>query len=115
MSFDDGQIRELACLYPGVEQAVEGGVAYFLIPALALPDGCTPSSVDALLCPTPRDGYASRLFLASPVSGGPSRNWHVNGVRILERNWHTISWRTRAGLRLAQMVLAHLDAFQKGG
>ena len=107
MSLPDDQIRELARLFPGVQQAVEGGVTFFQIPQLNLPAGCTPERVDALLCPRPRDGYPSRLFLAEQVR---SRSWST--ARILERNWYMVSWRTREGLRLAQMVLAHLDAFK---
>lgn len=107
VSLPDDQVRELARLFPGVQQADEGGVTFFLIPQLSLPAGCTPERVDALLCPTARDGYPSRLFLSEQVR---SRSWST--ARILERNWYTVSWRIREGLRPAQMVLAHLDAFK---
>lgn len=107
MTLPDDQVRELARLFPGVQQANEGGVTFFLIPKLSLPAGCTPERVDALLCPTARDGYPSRLFLAEQVT---SRSWST--ARILERNWHMVSWRIREGPRLAQMVMAHLDAFK---
>jgi hypothetical protein len=82
-------------------------VTFLLIPQLFLPAGCTPECIEALLCPTARDGYPSRLFLAAQVK---PRSWST--ARILERNWFMVSWRIREGLRLAQMVLAHLGAFK---
>ena len=113
MSIPQDQIEELVSVIPNVRQASEGGVTYFLLPQLDMPLGCTPQQVDSLLCPVPRDGYQSRLFFAEMVNGGPSRNWHVQGnIRILDRNWYAISWQTRSGLRLIQMIRAHLDALK---
>lgn len=112
MTFPTDQLQELARLFPGVKQAIEGGVTYFLLPQLVLPAGRTPERVDALLCPSGRDGYTSRLFLAQMISTTNGLNWNANGTRILERNWFAVSWRVRDGLRLAQMVRAHLDAFR---
>lgn len=106
------ELDELLLLWPEVEEAVEAGVTFYLLPRLAMPPGSTPPRVDALLCPTPRDGYASRLYLAERVTGGAKRlNWNGQ-IRVLERNWHAASWRTPAGLRLAQMVAVHLEAFR---
>lgn len=112
MDFPDDEVRELVALYGDVQAAVEGGVTYFLFPGLMLPAGCSPATSDALLCPTPRDGYNSRLFLAQPLSAGPGRNWSASNVRILERNWFAVSWRVPEGLRLAQKVSVHLSAFR---
>lgn len=109
MDFPTDQVEELEQLFPGARRADEGGVTFFLLPGLRL-SGRTPSEVEALLCPVQRDGYASRLFLAQQVQPCCAGSWGI--VRILERNWHAVSWRTREGLRLAQMVLAHLDAFR---
>jgi hypothetical protein len=108
------QVEELARLYPGTTTANEGGITYYLIPALELPAACTPRTVDALLCPTERDGYQSRLYYSALVTGGPQQNWHVNGQRYLDRSWYAFSWRTRPGLRLVQMVLAHLTGLAGG-
>lgn len=108
----EDQVRELATLYPNVSRSAEGGFPYFLIPQLRLPDGCVPEQVDALLCPTNKDGYASRLFFASQIKCDKALNWNANSVRILERNWHAYSWRTREGQRLAQMVAMHLGALK---
>jgi hypothetical protein len=106
MTFPPDQIEELKNLCPGASRGEEAGVSYFLLPQLALPEGCTPAPVDALLCPTPRDGYEFRLFFAQRISSKNSRNWHVSNVRILERNWHAFSYKINASsLRLAQMVI----------
>lgn len=113
MTISQEQIEELLGVFPNVKQASEGGTTYFLLPKLNMPLHCTPDQVDALLCPVLRDGYQSRLFLSEKVNGNSSRNWTVTGnVRILDRNWYAISWQTRPGLRLMQMLLAHLDAFK---
>ena len=105
------QLEELLRLHPGAKQATEGGTAFYLLPQLVMPAGVQPAVVDALLCPTERDGYTSRLYLSAQVSGIPGRNWN-GAVRLFERTWYAVSWRTRSGLRLAQMVSAHLDAFR---
>lgn len=112
MNLPKDQIAELVRLFPETQCADDGGATYFLISKLELPAGCTPPTVDVLLCPSPLDGYESRLFFAQEVKSGSARNWHVQGRRILERNWCAFSWKTRPGLRLVQMVLAHLDGFK---
>lgn len=113
MTFPAEQIDELAQLCPGVQQAEVGGVTVFRIPALPLPEGCTPGVVEALLYPAPRDGYLSRLFLAERVQGGPARNWN-GSLSLAGRSWHAISWSTPPNLRLAEMVMVHLRAFHNG-
>jgi hypothetical protein len=111
MIFPPDQIVELKSLCPGASRGEEAGVTYFLLPQLALPQGCTPSRVDALLCPTPRDGYEFRLFFGERITSKNSRNWHVSNARILERNWHAFSYKINANdLRLAQMVIMLLRA-----
>ena len=60
MSFPEDQIAEVKQLCPDVQLHEEAGCAYLLLPGLNLPDGCSPDSMDALLCPTSRDGYPSR-------------------------------------------------------
>jgi hypothetical protein len=114
MATDTEQEAELVRHYPGAGAASDGGVTYYLLPNLELPQGCSPARLDALLCPTNRDGYESRLFYSSLVSGCPDRNWNGRDQRILERNWYAFSWRTRAGLRLSQMVQAHLHGLKAG-
>ena len=110
----EDQLREVVALYPGAATAQEGGVAFVALPHVPLPDGLTPTHSDLLLCPVERDGYPCRLYFGCAIEGGPPQNWHVQGnVRILERQWWAFSWRVPVGLRLAQMVEAHLQALRR--
>lgn len=112
MYFPENQIEELKKITPNLMHAQEGGYNYLLIEKLQLPDGCIPTLVDALLCPTPRDGYESRLFFSEKISGCPARNWNGN-IRVLERNWYAISWKVPAGLRLSEILLVHIKALRQ--
>ena len=112
MSYPEDQVAELKLLCPDASEVQEGGCSFLLLPGLHLPDGCSPARIDALLCPTARDGYPSRLVFAEKIQTKAQRNWNASGVRIAERNWHAFSWKTNANLRLAQMVAAHLRALQ---
>lgn len=111
MNFDEKQIEDLKRIAPNLSKAEEGGYSFILIEGLVLPTNCIPSKVDALLCPSPREGYQSRLFLDTKINGcPPSRNWNGN-IRVLGRNWYAISWQTLPNLTLSQMLLTHLKAF----
>jgi len=112
MSFPPDEVEELSQLFPGISHGAEGGIGYFLIPSLKLPQGCTPESVDALLCPSSRDGYTSRLFFSELIRCTTSPNWNKQNERILERNWFAFSFKVRPGLRLAQLVASHLKGLQ---
>jgi hypothetical protein len=112
MSLPEDQIAEVKQLCPHVQLHEEAGRSYLLLPGLNLPDGCSPASVDALLCPSERDGYPSRLFFAEKVKSPKELNWNANGVRIAERNWQAYSWKTKPILRLIQMIAAHLRALR---
>jgi hypothetical protein len=112
MSFPGDQVEELKRLLPNVQRCSEGGRTYIYLPGLSLPEGCSPARTDALLCPTERDGYPSRLFFADRIQCPASRNWNALGVRILERNWNAFSWRVNTNLRLAQLLAAHLKGLR---
>jgi hypothetical protein len=107
------QLAEVAALYPGAATLQEGGITFVLLPKVGMPEGSTPDCVDLLLCPVERDGYPSRLYFGAAIQGAPTQNWHVQGVRIVERLWWAFSWRVPVGLRLAQMVEAHLQALRR--
>ncbi len=111
MDFPNEQIEELKKIYPGVQVAEEGGNTFFLLPKLELPNGCNPSKLDALFCPTRYNGYPSRLYFEQKFSGAPARNWNGNS-RILDRSWYAISWTINQDQRLVQMIRSHLDAFR---
>jgi len=112
MEFPTEQIEELKKIYPDVQMAEEAGFTYFFLPNLDLPEGCIPEKTDALFCPTPRDGYKSRLFFSEMISGCQNRNWNGQ-ARILDRTWFAISWNINPDQRLIQLVRSHLDAFRK--
>ena len=105
------QLDILKNIYPGTQKLQEGEIIYYYIPGMNLPDGCSPSKTDVLLCPSMRDGYSSRLFFAEKITGCPTRNWNFEG-RILDRTWYGISWRLNSKHTLVQMVSAHLDALR---
>lgn len=111
MTFPPDQITELKQLCGGVSQCGEGGCTFLLLSGLKLPEGCSPSVIDALLYPSPRDGYQSRLFFPKQIQGKNNLNWNGQ-VRIVERNWEAFSWKVSAEPRLIQMVAAHLRAFK---
>jgi hypothetical protein len=113
MTYPDDQIQELKALCPGVASAEEGGKPFLLLPKLKLPPGASIHETDALLCPVPTDGYESRIYFPVRIDSPKALNWNVNGAVILGRQWFAHSWKTRANLRLAQMVLEHLFAFHK--
>ena len=76
-----------------------------------MPNGCTPARVDASLCPTPRDGYTSRLFFAHKVEGGTSAQLACARHGAYLRPQLVCHFRkTDPNLRLVQKVRAHLDA-----
>lgn len=112
MAIPEDQVRELASAFAGVEQHDEGGLMYFLIPALLLPENCSPAIVDALLCPMHRDNYASRMFFAQKIEAkGVTPNWNFDGL-ILGRKWWAFSWRSDEGQRLCQMIAMYLRALR---
>jgi hypothetical protein len=111
MSFPEDQVAEVKRFYPDVLAAKDGGITYLVLRDAPLPAGCNPPRMDLLLCPSERDGYTSRLYFAERVTCNNNLNW--NGmVRVIERNWHAFSWRVDPGLRLLQMLLAHLGALR---
>ena len=67
MTIPEEEVAELKQLCPDVQQCEEAGCTYLLLPGLILPEGCSPSRTDVLLCPFARDGYSSRLFFAERV------------------------------------------------
>jgi hypothetical protein len=114
--FPEDQIDALKTLYPNLSLGEEAKTSFIRIEKLKLPAGCEPRVVTALLCPTDRDGYPSRLFISQKVThGGKGQNWNPQlSVVILGENWWAVSWKTtRSNQTLVEMVLDHLGAFRK--
>ena len=113
--FSEDQLAELKSMWPSLSEAEEGGLTFIRIDGLRLADGCEPRTVSGLLCPVPRDGYQSRLFISAKISHkGKGQNWNPqNGCVILNEHWWAVSWKTaRQNQRLTEMMLDHLRAFQ---
>jgi hypothetical protein len=109
MSFSPEDVRELADTFPGTERAEEAGVTYFRIPEVTLPDGCSPSKMTLLLCPSHVGGYDYRLFFAEKVNTPTNKNWNASS-HILGQTWHAFSWQAKEKVSLTQMVARLLRA-----
>jgi hypothetical protein len=100
-------LDEIVALSSGAALMSEGGLTYIHLPVLIMPDG---GNAEALLCLSGRDGYPTRLFLSRQVSGRGA-NWSVH--RILDKAWHTWSWRdVPSDLRPIEVLMSHLDALR---
>ena len=108
----EGELRELDPLSGGAKEYVEFGLSYILLPALRLPNGCSPVAVDALLCLSQRDGYPTRLFFAQPVASKNGLNWNAQNVAILQRTWFAYSWNYVASGRPIEVLAQHLKALR---
>jgi hypothetical protein len=109
MNYSEEEVRELADRFPGTSQAEEAKVTYFRIPDVTLPDGCSPSPMTLLLCPSPVGDYAYRLFFAEKVKTPKEKNWNAS-VHILGQTWHAFSWQAKEKVSLTQMVARLLRA-----
>jgi hypothetical protein len=88
----------------------EGGYVYVHLPGLKLRTGEQTILLDALLCPQPKDGYASRLYLSQQIASRGA-NWKTE--RILDRTWWTWSWNgVGSHLRWAEILAEHLRALR---
>lgn len=114
MAFPDDEIAELKRCHPNLTLAEEGGKVYLRIEGLTLPEGCQPSSVTALLCPSEHSGYSSRLFFDRQITHkGPGTNWNASGVVILGQPWWAVSWKIHPeNKRLLGKLQGHLAAFK---
>lgn len=110
MAINDADVAALKGYCDEVSTTESGGIDYARLKRLRLP-GCTPDTVDALLCLGDRgEGYATRLYFSEKVT--PPRvlqlNWNANGVRILEENWHAYSWKVPKGTSPVDTLIEHL-------
>lgn len=112
MNFSESEVNELKMVAPDISYAEEGGLPYFLLKNLVLPEGCEPAVTDVLLCPVPRDGYQSRLFFPKNVIGKSGLNWNGN-LRVLDKNWVAFSWQTTGKKTLVEMLMVHLNGLRK--
>lgn len=112
MTVPEDQLAELKAVYDGALLHLEGGVPYIYIPALKLPDGCSPCEIESLFSPRTAHGYPSRLFFAQQLKTPSSRNWNGN-VRILGRSWFAYSWKIdRPADRLLGLLGQHVGSLR---
>ncbi|USN88266.1 MAG: hypothetical protein H6779_02365 [Candidatus Nomurabacteria bacterium] len=108
MEFDQEQLNELGHQCERVEVLADGPHHFILLTNLELISDGKVVVMDALLCPFAHTGYATRLFLAEPLSH-KQKNWTIH--QLLGRNWHTWSWKgVEANQRLSQILASHLTA-----
>lgn len=114
MEYPREETEELKHYCAKLSLLLEAGVSFLYMEGLRLPTGCDPSVCDALLCPVPKDGYPSRLYLSAEVRSPYTRNWNVRNLRIGEKNWFAFSWKVElTNPTLAQLLVAHLIGFAK--
>lgn len=102
------QLVELKRYCDEVHVGEEAGVKLYLLKNLRLPTQCVPIVCDGLLSPAQHNGYPSRLYFSTQISGPFPRNWNFSG-RILERNWSAFSFTvTPEGLALSEILKIHL-------
>ena len=105
---DPSEIDELKLYCSSLYAVTELNATFYLLKGLKLPNGCQPSTCDALLCPTSRgDGYSSRLFFSQQITTEVPRNWNGT-IRIAEQNWVAFSWKVSGVTTLPQLLRAHL-------
>ena len=102
------QVNELKRYCETLHVGQEGEVKFYLLKNLRLPNSCSPAICDALLAPTTHNGYPSRLYFSTEVSGPFPRNWNFTG-RILGQNWRAFSFTVLTeGICLAEILKRHL-------
>jgi hypothetical protein len=99
-------LQHINLIYPGATSMSEAGHDYIHVPSLRLPEGCTPSKVEALLWMTGNGNYPTRLFLTQIIPGRGA-NWTTHTV--LGRTWYTWSWKDiPTSLRPIEALAEHL-------
>lgn len=113
MELAEADIAVIRPLCDGLSIAKEGGRDYLRLTQLRLPKGCSPEAVDALLCLSERDGYATRLFFGASISGPKGLNWNAQGTAILGEQWWAFSWREPARSSVAEILDNHLKPMRQ--
>ena len=106
------EVTELQKICAQVVQATrDAGCLFLYLGTITFRVGSRTESVEALLCPMPREGYPSRLYFSRQVAKA-GLNWNGN-LFLLGKNWYAVSWMLpKEKFRLAEMVALHLRAFQ---
>jgi hypothetical protein len=107
MTDDAAELAKIRSLCKDAELWDEGGKLLVFLPGLKIHSGGALHTVDGLLCPRPRDSYATRLFLSKPFPA-KGRNWKTYNIK--GRTWHACSWKdVPASLPWLEILACHLD------
>jgi hypothetical protein len=106
------QLAALKSLCSRAELWQEGGQSVAFLPNLQVKGrGGQAQTVDALLWPYARDGYATRLYLSEAIVSAREIAW--TQCVIQGRTWQVCSWKdVPATLPWLEMLANHLRAFQ---
>lgn len=112
--FSGEHLAELDLICAGAKEMAELGSAYIYLPALRLPNGCTPNQVDGLLrVSSTNTDYPTRLYFSQMVSCSTALNWNATNVVILQKNWFAYSWTDVANEgRPIEIIAQHLKALR---
>jgi hypothetical protein len=104
------ELAEIQTVSPGATEMREAGQVYIHLPTLALPEGCEPNRLEALLCLSSHSGYSTRLFLSQPI---PARGKNWTSHCIFAKGWHTWSWNNvPANIPPIEILVEHLRGLQ---
>ncbi|MBB1090450.1 hypothetical protein HUU61_04035 [Rhodopseudomonas palustris] len=105
------QFAEIRKLYPNAEMWTEGGQQAVYLPQLRIANQGATVIRDALLWPTTREGYSTRLFLSEAVTAPRAKNW--NPFNICGRSWYACSWQgVPATLPWVEILANHLSVLK---
>lgn len=101
------QLGRLRALCPGAELWDEAGAPLVFLPDLKVESAGSIHTIDALLCPRPRDNYESRLYFSARLPA--NRNWGAHNV--MTRTWWAFSWQgISSGQPWIDILAGHLEA-----
>jgi hypothetical protein len=101
----DEELEELRAICQGVKPLTDGPLQLIHLMPLQIPCGEQQFVVpEALLCLSPHEGYATRLFLSERPP--KALNWSL--ITVLGRAWHKWSWKDVPGNQRPAQVLAQL-------
>ena len=103
-------LEELRTVCPDAQPMTDGPLRLIYLPKLVvLVDGAS-HEVDALLCLTQHQGYATRLYLSKSFPN-KRQNWTI--TQLVGRAWHCWSWQgVPASHRPAEVLAQHLMALR---
>lgn len=98
---------------PGVQEVVEAGRRFIILPTIVLPAGCVPVSAFGIYVASQYGGYETRLFLESLIRLASGAAPLMTTDMLCGRTMYSASWNgVSASLPLHQGIFAHLRRFE---